>query len=73
MSGSIFDFALYFLHNAHELVKRGRGPYFYLPKMEHYLEARLWNDVFNFAESYCKVAPGTIRATVVRRLADPRG
>jgi malate synthase len=66
MSGSIFDFALYFLHNAHELVKRGRGPYFYLPKMEHYLEARLWNDVFNFAEAYCKVSPGTIRATVVR-------
>src|SRR6266545_2347547 len=46
MSGSLFDFALYFYHNAHELSKRGFGPYFYLPKMEHYLEARLWNDVF---------------------------
>ncbi|KAJ7694256.1 malate synthase [Mycena olivaceomarginata] len=49
ISGGLFDFALYFYHNAHELVKRGSGPYFYLPKMEHYLEARLWNDVFLFS------------------------
>ena len=65
MSGSLFDFGLYFFHNAHELVKRGRGPYFYLPKMEHYLEARLWNDVFNFAQSYIGMQHGTIRATVL--------
>ena len=52
VSGSIFDFALYFFHNAKELVQRGTGPYFYLPKMEHYLEARLWNDIFNFSQSY---------------------
>ncbi|KAI0745968.1 malate synthase [Earliella scabrosa] len=65
VSGSLFDFALYFFHNAHELVKRGRGPYFYLPKMEHYLEARLWNDVFNFSQSYIGMTHGTIRATVL--------
>ena len=65
ISASLFDFALYFFHNAHELVKRGRGPYFYLPKMEHYLEARLWNDVFNFAQSYIGMQHGTIRATVL--------
>jgi len=65
MSGSIFDFALYFYHNAAELLKRGSGPYFYLPKMEHYLEARLWNDIFVFAQSYCKVPQGTVRGTVL--------
>ena len=65
MSGSIFDFALYFFHNAHELVKRGSGPYFYLPKMEHYLEARLWNDVFLFSQSYIGMPHNTIRATVL--------
>ncbi|TBU61686.1 malate synthase [Dichomitus squalens] len=65
VSGSLFDFALYFFHNAHELVKRGLGPYFYLPKMEHYLEARLWNDVFNFSQSYIRLPHGTIRATVL--------
>ncbi|KAF8513019.1 malate synthase [Hysterangium stoloniferum] len=65
ISGSLFDFALYFFHNAHELVKRGSGPYFYLPKMEHYLEARLWNDVFLFSQSYIKMAHNTIRATVL--------
>ena len=65
ISASLFDFALYFFHNAHELVKRGRGPYFYLPKMEHYLEARLWNDVFMFAQSYIGMPHGTIRATVL--------
>ena len=65
VSGSLFDFALYFFHNAHELVKRGTGPYFYLPKMEHYLEARLWNDVFLFSQSYIHMPHNTIRATVL--------
>ncbi|TFY62897.1 hypothetical protein EVG20_g6533 [Dentipellis fragilis] len=65
MSGSLFDFGLYFFHNAHELVKRGSGPYFYLPKMEHYLEARLWNDVFVFSQSYIKMPHNTVRATVL--------
>lgn len=65
LSGSLFDFALYFFHNAHELVKRGYGPYFYLPKMEHYLEARLWNDVFVFSQSYIGMMHNTIRATVL--------
>lgn len=65
VSASIFDFALYFFHNAHELVKRGHGPYFYLPKMEHYLEARLWNDIFLFAQSYIRLRHNTIRATVL--------
>jgi malate synthase len=52
VSGSLFDFGLYFFHNAANLVKRGWGPFFYLPKMESHLEARLWNDVFNFAQDY---------------------
>ena len=65
MSASIFDFALYFFHNAKELVARGYGPYFYLPKMEHYKEARLWNDIFNFSQSYIGMPHGTIRATVL--------
>jgi malate synthase len=65
MSGSMFDFGLYFFHNAKELVKRGTGAYFYLPKMEHHLEARLWNDVFGFAASYIQFPYGLIRATVL--------
>jgi len=65
VSGSLFDFGLFFFHNAAELLKRGTGPYFYLPKMESYLEARLWNDVFNFAQDHLKIARGTIRATVL--------
>jgi malate synthase len=65
MSGGIFDFALYFFHNAKELVSRGSGPYFYLPKMESYLEARLWNDIFNFSQSYIGMQHGTIRGTVL--------
>ncbi|KAJ7723544.1 malate synthase [Mycena metata] len=65
LSGSLFDFALYFYHNAHDLIKSGSGPYFYLPKMEHYLEARLWNDVFLFSQSYLGIAHNTIRATVL--------
>ncbi|MCJ1385288.1 hypothetical protein MMC17_008409 [Xylographa soralifera] len=65
ISGSLFDFGLYFFHNAHELVKRGTGPYFYLPKMESHLEARLWNDVFNLAQDYVAMPRGTIRGTVL--------
>ncbi|RVX69110.1 Malate synthase, glyoxysomal [Exophiala mesophila] len=65
ISGSLFDFGLYFFHNAFELVKRGYGPYFYLPKMESHLEARLWNDVFNLAQDYIGMSRGTIRGTVL--------
>jgi malate synthase len=65
ISGSLFDFGLYFFHNAKELVARGYGPYFYLPKMESHLEARLWNDVFNLAQDYIGMPRGTIRATVL--------
>ncbi|KIW10181.1 malate synthase, glyoxysomal [Exophiala spinifera] len=65
ISGSLFDFGLYFFHNAHELVKRGTGPYFYLPKMESHLEARLWNDVFNLSQDYIGMRRGTIRGTVL--------
>ncbi|KAG7291625.1 Malate synthase, glyoxysomal [Staphylotrichum longicolle] len=65
MSGSLFDFGLYFFHNAAESVKRGAGPYFYLPKMESHLEARLWNDVFNLAQDYIGMPRGTIRGTVL--------
>lgn len=65
MSASLFDFGLYFFHNAHELLKRGTGPYFYLPKLESHLEARLWNDVFNLAQAELSIPRGTIRATVL--------
>jgi malate synthase len=65
MSGSLFDFGLYFFHNATEAVKRGFGPYFYLPKMESHLEARLWNDAFNLAQDYIGMRRGTIRGTVL--------
>lgn len=65
ISASLFDFGLFFFHNAQELVKRNSGPYFYLPKMESHLEAKLWNDVFNYAQDKLKVARGTIRATVL--------
>ncbi|KAF2770424.1 malate synthase [Teratosphaeria nubilosa] len=65
ISGSLCDFGLYFFHNAEELVKRGTGPYFYLPKMESHLEARLWNDVFNLAQDYIGMRRGTIRGTVL--------
>src|SRR5579859_4554409 len=63
ISGSLFDFGLYFFHNAHELVKSGYGPYFYLPKMESHLEARLWNDVFCVAQDTIGMPRGTIRGT----------
>jgi malate synthase len=65
ISGSLFDFGLYFFHNAAASLKRGWGPYFYLPKLESHLEARLWNDVFNFAQDYISMPRGTIRATVL--------
>jgi malate synthase len=65
MSGSLFDFGLYFFHNAAYLLSHGSGPYFYLPKMEHYLEARLWSDVFYFSQSYLGIPIGSIRATVL--------
>ena len=62
---SLFDFALYFQHNARELLARGSGPYFYLPKLESHLEARLWNEVFAEAQRFVGLAQGTIRATVL--------
>ncbi|MDO9590179.1 MAG: malate synthase A, partial [Microcella sp.] len=64
-SASLVDFGLYFFHNAAELIARGRGPYFYLPKLENHREARLWNDVFSFAEAELGLPHGTIRATVL--------
>ncbi len=65
MSGSLFDFGLYFFHNARALLAKGSGPYFYLPKMESHLEARLWNDVFSFAQDELNVPRGSIKATVL--------
>ncbi len=65
MSGSLFDFGLYFFHNARELMARGSGPYFYLPKMESHLEARLWNDVFIRAQQELGIPQGTIKGTVL--------
>ena len=65
ISGSLFDFGLYFFHNARELLARGSGPYFYLPKMESHLEARLWNDVFVLAQETLGIPQGSIRATVL--------
>jgi malate synthase len=65
ISGSLFDFGLYFFHNAQELLDRGSGPYFYLPKMESHHEARLWNDVFVRAQELIGIGHGSIRATVL--------
>jgi malate synthase len=65
VSGSLLDFGLYFFHNAERLLNKGSGPYFYLPKLESHLEARLWNDVFNFAQDELRLPRGTIRATVL--------
>jgi malate synthase len=65
VSASLFDFGMYFFHNARELIARGTGPYFYLPKMESHLEARLWNDVFVSAQDELGIPRGTIRATVL--------
>ncbi len=65
VSASLFDFGLFFFHNAAELLARGSGPYFYLPKLESHLEARLWNDVFVHAQDQLGIPVGTIRATVL--------
>jgi malate synthase len=65
MSGGLFDFGLHLYHNARETIARGTGPYFYLPKLEGHLEARLWNDVFNFSQDALGIPHGTIRATVL--------
>src|SRR5215203_4583056 len=65
VSASLFDFGLYFFHNAEELVKRGSGPYFYLPKLESHLEAQLWNSAFEIAQGLLDIPRGTIRATVL--------
>lgn len=65
ISASLFDFGLYFFHNAKRLIQKGTGPYFYLPKLESHLEARLWNEVFIFAQDRLGIPQGTIRATVL--------
>src|SRR3954469_922877 len=65
VAGGLFDFGLYFFHNARELIARGSGPYFYLPKLESHLEARLWNEVFVAAQEALGIPRGTIRATVL--------
>jgi malate synthase len=65
VSGALLDFGLYFFHNAHELLARGTRPYFYLPKLESHLEARLWNEVFELAQWELKIPKGTIKATVL--------
>jgi malate synthase len=65
ISASLFDFGLFFFHNARNLLEQGSGPYFYLPKLESHLEARLWNDVFNLAQDLLNIPRGSIRATVL--------
>ena len=65
VSGALFDFGLFFYHNAKELIARGSGPYFYLPKMESHLEARLWNDIFLFSQEELKIPRGSIKATAL--------
>ena len=65
VSGALFDFGLFFFHNAKELIARGSGPYFYLPKMESHLEARLWNDIFLFSQDELKIPRGSIKATAL--------
>ena len=65
LSGSLVDFGLYFFHNAKQLLQNNSGPYFYLPKLEHYLEARWWNEVFEFSQAYLGIDQGTIKATVL--------
>ena len=64
-SGSLIDFGIYFFKNAKTLLAKGSGPYFYLPKLEHYKEARWWNEVFNFSQNYLGIQQGTIKATVL--------
>ena len=62
---SLVDFSLYFFHNARTLLEKGSSPYFYLPKIEHYKEARLWDEIFTFSEQVFDLPLGTIRATVL--------
>lgn len=63
MSGSLVDFGLYFFHNSKKLLELNKGAYFYIPKMESHLEARLWNDVFMFSQDYLSIKQGMIKAT----------
>src|SRR5262249_14988139 len=65
IAGALFDFGLYFFHNARRLLERGSAPYFYLPKLESHREARLWNDVFVFAQDALGIPRGSIKATVL--------
>jgi len=65
VAGALFDFGLYFFHNARRLLAHGSGPYFYLPKLESHLEARLWNDIFEYAQERLELPNGTVRATVL--------
>ncbi|MER3398487.1 MAG: malate synthase A [Chloroflexota bacterium] len=65
VSASLFDFGLFFYHNARKLIAKGTGPYFYIPKLENHLEARLWNDVFNRAQDMLGIRRGTVKATVL--------
>ncbi|WP_338732380.1 malate synthase A [Mangrovimonas cancribranchiae] len=65
ISGSLIDFGLYVFHNTKTMLKDGTAPYFYLPKLEHYLEARWWNDIFSFSEEYLNIPQGTFKATVL--------
>src|SRR5207237_7422221 len=65
ISAALFDFGLAFFHNAAALIAKGSGPYFYLPKLERHLEARLWNDVFNATQDALGIGRGTARATVL--------
>lgn len=64
-SGSLIDFGIYFFRNAKKLIENGSGPYFYLPKLEHYKEAKWWNDIFKFSQDYLEIPHGTIKATVL--------
>lgn len=65
MPAALFDFALYFFHNARALLDKGSGPYFYLPKMQSHLEARLWNEVFLDAENQLGIPRGSIKVSVL--------
>jgi malate synthase len=65
MSASLFDFGFFFFHNAAEQLRRGTGPYFYLPKMEDHLEVRLWNEVFTFSQKHLGIPHGSVRATML--------
>ncbi|MGI8887462.1 MAG: malate synthase A, partial [Nocardioidaceae bacterium] len=65
VAGAVFDFGVHFFHNAEELLARGLGPYYYLPKLESHLKARLWNDIFIYAQTALGIAHGSVRATVL--------